>query len=1344
MKTKRILSALMSVVMVFIMFSVLTVLTVTEAPLTAKAATSTETAIFIGDTSGAVTNSIACAMIPLNITPASETWYELSFKCLMLKSGNSTVQSGEPTIGILGQSTNGNSKGKVVGTCPSWAIAYGSSATADRTRHPSFSSGIYKMRFKLPATSSETWLKSETPVSGKGARSFYLTVGNAAYRVSSNLAGENLGCSFIFSNAEIKQCTSETGSTTGSNLLPTWDDSSIDFNGTYFLRSDGGDSAKYDDAPVGAQANKWHVMNMPKYVKKITVPTNYNTASAYTTSGNFTKTAETNFVREYYTNSNYSDLKFAQLANSNGKGFEVIPADVNKKMVIIDANHEGEADVTGWQGSEHTPSLNRSANIFLPICYQQYGVNKYGATGSGNFIAKVSFTAKRLEGSGYPVLGRLTGSPAVRPTSASKAFPAGCYNIQDGSFYSSPSTSNYNLQDGSGNRLTYTYNATTGAFVGWIYVAKGYDGDYVTTCGTSEVITIGNSEHVDKEGKFDSTSFNSSFAISDIQVDLYQASWSGSNVIRGSLAVSDVAPHLYADTLDTTTRWVYQCKSSERYSQTWNDPILASQYSWGAEGCVGMVHTENLTACVKNGHTLTEHAATSTTRRYWSCASCSKNFADNKGIEQITDTSETENVVVLKGNGAGSESVVYPFKLNGFEGNQWFKFTCKVKCLGTETPVVSTLYNAFSGENKCETTISSSNDGDFAVWEQSYDAATGTLTAYIKGWIKAEIYKYVNNTYRYPYERMNAVSGNNCAIVIGNGRYSGNDHTDDNHLTTFAVGEPVLKKISSATTGGSSGLTDAKSKSVTGSNLVNSMTDKTIDLDSSYSTTWDASNNPLSAPAGKWYTIGSHTLVKKAAAPSGFFTDTQTPRMVKIACYQTGSSTVGFSTELFLESETTYQFDMDYRVFGGRTEPNLVFNDAVSDGSMEVVTPTTVPASTTNTHLCYRFTTRSNLRTTSGGNVMIQFGLKWGSCTTSSEYLANLTLRKVSNNSPTGKNLIPNGDFSFGTLGVIQHDTYTERLALFDGANIGFSNGDTQYGYKANELMAIPTNFFNGNAETPSDSTIALKVTPNANNQYLQFITQLDPSAYYRLSFKYNFVNTGTSDNSCTMPVIKRRTCLTTKAYDNSSGVTLTPTSRNSAGSSIITCDFQIPSNATADPVHDHSADGNTDIQIDFGTDASSKVFYITEIKLYKLTGSGGSITGNNLIANMNAILGSSHYTSVGLSSTGNTYNLTTSITDSNFSLGTLKRAQMARNYANGWMVSNSGLNVTLMKVPSNFFDAKTGSTRVSTIRHMILNDGVVTTDNYNPLYNPNGDGTKGDIKDLVHAKRVSVLNSVG
>ncbi|MBO4734440.1 MAG: InlB B-repeat-containing protein, partial [Clostridia bacterium] len=294
----------------------------------------------------------------------------------------------------------------------------------------------------------------------------------------------------------------------------------------------------------------------------------------------------------------------------------------------------------------------------------------------------------------------------------------------------------------------------------------------------------------------------------------------------------------------------YRTSGSDSSSNNDYDCIRAPQNLWSAEGCVGMVHAEDLTPCIKDCHALTHHAAAEGTREYWSC-SCGKNFAEPYAKTEITDLSATDQFIYI-GASTNPASAFIPLKLAGFEGNRWFKFTCKARLVGGESlPVVSTLYGVYNGSNQCETTTTASNDGDFAVFEYTYDPETYTLTAYIKAWIKNTI----NQDNRYPFERMNPISGANCALVIGNGRYIGNGYTDSSKDTSFAIAQPELYMLDC--TEGGAGLETAKEAEAIGENIIAPMTDKTIDLGAEYVATWTNANNPVAAPVNNWYRTGS-------------------------------------------------------------------------------------------------------------------------------------------------------------------------------------------------------------------------------------------------------------------------------------------------------------------------------------------------------------------------------------------------------------------------------------------------------------------------------------------------------
>ena len=1269
MKTKRLLSGVMSIVMIFTMFFAMTLVVNTTAPLTASAATTTEKAIFIGST----TKTVACAFIPLDITVDSDTWYELSFKCKTLKNGNSNTQADKPSIGILGQHDSSN---YYVETCPSWAGNYGSGgSTNDYNFHTSYSSGVYTMRFKLRSGSCN---QSVSKYSDWGNRTFYLTIGNAAFRnpTGNTIAFQNLGASFIFSDISLYLCESESGSTSGDSLIPQINDSNVDFGGTYFFRKD--NSADVD-GPISATANKWHVMAMPDHVKYVTVPSDYNTSSNYD-AANFSQTAETDYTREYYTNTNYTDLTFAKLANSDDAGYQVI-SDINKKMIVIDANHEGEADDRTTDG--YKPVYNRPANIFIPLSLGQYNINTYGVTTDTSYLARISMKAVRLEGDGYPVLGRIT----PRDTDHSQALGKMAKNLHLSGYYGAGSHEQYTGGD-------YSYNESTGEFVGWVRV-KGGDSTYKTKYGTSEIITIGNAEHVWAEGTFDTTEFNSSFAISDIKVDLY--SYTGSYTVD-SLLYEDVALPLYAETIDTSTPWAYQC-NGQSYSAHSRDVARASQTTWNAEGCVGMVHTMDLTACMDGNHTLAKTAATDTTREYYTCAACSKTFADPWGVEEITDLTAKKQMVVMAAAN-GTESIFHTVKLNGFENNQWFKFTCKVERSGEGVPVVSSLYAKYDGTNVCETTASNSNDGDFAFFESSYDPSTGILTGYMKAWIKNTI----NQSNRYPFERMNPVSGANCAIVIGNGRYIGDGYTEQTSDTSFTITEPELYKVDGATTGGTSGLEDAKTKSVTGDNLLAPITDKTVDFDSDYVATWTNANNPLAAPIGKWYKTGnkkSEITAQNIPEPP-----TQTePKMLKIAGFNSSSSAQAIINDTVLESSTTYQFDMDCRAFGGTYIPRIIVQDKIEGGSYTTVSGGDLDEAFNGYHYTLQFTTRANLA--SGNNFRLQIGLAWNARNMSSMYIANVQVRKVIDSTTFGENILKNGDFSYSSVGAVTADNVASQMLYWNG----LSNLTKHYDVR---IMAIPTGFFDSadTAITGRDD-IAIRID-NTDWTELQFKTELEADTYYRLSFNYREMHS--------MPDLEL----------SNSNVTATKISNNENGEYKMTYEIYANSSVT----RNSDKDPNTRFRFRFKEKANTRTLYINNVELYKLDGTGGNIVGVNLMGNLNAIYDDSVYSE-----------LVNDRDEIDVTINQDGEDAISRDLLNGWFGSKYTKagdpvfeNVKLVKVPAGFFNYMSRSQRIDLMQKVIL--GTEATDDFDPHYNPNGDDVWGDVKDYVHAKQAWVAEA--
>ncbi|MBR4761011.1 MAG: hypothetical protein IK086_00035, partial [Clostridia bacterium] len=384
MKTRKVLSAFMSLVMVFTMFAMLATVATVVAPITASAATSTEDAILIGRANDmpmqGSTKPMVNIMLPIgaksagsgysNFANDSEVYFKLQFKCKML-SGD------QPIVGML--RTNYQS-GDSTYSEHAWCFNNSVGASENHDSYPDTMSS-YDSSTGMFTAIVRAWY-NETNYYRNG-RWCYLTIGNAEHN-NTWYSARDLDAAFIMSQPTLYAYDISTGTTYGDNLAPAFNDSGCDFNGTYFLRKSG--AAEYDN-PYYASANKWHVDSSPALVNRIKVPSNYNTSSSYN-KANFTKHAASGTTREYYTNSNYSDLYFEAVKYSNGKGFKVI-SNLNKQMIIIEANHNGEADNRTTDG--YQPVYNRPANIFIPINFGQYSMNG-AATVDGNFLIKVSMT----------------------------------------------------------------------------------------------------------------------------------------------------------------------------------------------------------------------------------------------------------------------------------------------------------------------------------------------------------------------------------------------------------------------------------------------------------------------------------------------------------------------------------------------------------------------------------------------------------------------------------------------------------------------------------------------------------------------------------------------------------------------------------------------------------------------------------------------------------------------------------------------------------------------------------------------------------------------------------------
>ncbi|MBR4762083.1 MAG: hypothetical protein IK086_05555, partial [Clostridia bacterium] len=360
----------------------------------------TNTAIFIGKTNSSI---VANTFIPVDISSGDanlytgEVYFKLTFDCKMM-SGS------KPIVGVMRVNTDAAAADRSVFAEPSWC-----NNAADVTVENGVCTAYFKVVFNNRFNANDL-----------GWRSFYITVGNAEHS-GSGISEKDYGVSFIMSDAKLYTCDAEHNVTDTTNRLPALNEESVDFGGTYYVRSSG---CKEWDCPGGSSAMKWHIDSSAYLVKAITVPQEYNISSDYDAE-NFVMFAATETTREYYTNDKYEGVYFEKLANSDDKAFGIISSDLNKKFVFIDANHQGEEDSLTVDG--YKPTKNKVANVFLPLSIGQYTATSGKPAANKKILLKVTFKAARLEGDGPPVLGRVVGK--VGSTSGTSTWAWGLSTI---------------------------------------------------------------------------------------------------------------------------------------------------------------------------------------------------------------------------------------------------------------------------------------------------------------------------------------------------------------------------------------------------------------------------------------------------------------------------------------------------------------------------------------------------------------------------------------------------------------------------------------------------------------------------------------------------------------------------------------------------------------------------------------------------------------------------------------------------------------------------------------------------------------------------------------------------
>lgn len=1065
-----------------------------------------------------------------------------------------------------------------------------------------------------------------------------------------------------------------------------------------------GDNNDATNTPFNAQKHKWSKLTTdPDTIKFVTVADDYLTATH-----TYTQVYGTTTTREYYTCSDIPNKKFEKV----GTGcYNVIPNDIAKKTIIIGK------------------SINQvSCNLEIPLYIHKYfsgvnGSNKVFGESDGNCALKIEFKAKRLEGTGKPMLGYMypyqDNRYAHGATSQSRAY-------NDGDINNKRSGSDY---------IGSTYDPATGNFVGYICCEKGYYAE-TSTNGASAFVTIGNCEHDWNGGKeYDNSCFDSSFAISDIRFTVYET-----EDINGTVVGTDFVPEMTVGNYfikpstdevdDHSTQFCYQGADSGKGSGKVerNGRKTGSNYmpinTWCCDGAQYLMSVVDKTSCNSDGsHTLTHHNASVSgkTREYWSC-SCGKMYADEYASKEITNYYVTNKMIAVKASGSAPANAVFTLNQPNTPGVHYYKFTCDMRVFGDDVPTIGAVKGSWWGGNGAQSETSWVNNSEEANTDglySYYDADAHKYTAIVKADIPT------GSTYGVDY--FNALSGAYAGFTLGNGYHVGaNGYYDTKYFSSFIFANPEMYEI-----------TDVNDEdSTTGENLVAPITDATFISNMNYvgttkqqyntENTMYRPNNLLAVPSKTWAVDNSLAWVKALDIPvvegeeygtdnepgEAFFSGEDTKsRMVRISGALSNYNALNVQT--FLEANETYQFDIDYREFGSdarieletaalNSEYTKIYNKTNNKNVGVTETAANVPGA----HMSLQFTMPESVNNIHDGNFRLWLGHAVANGTnknTTSVYFANAKLRKVTNG-VLGDNLFMNGSFAFGKDGDIKDDA--NKTAQLFGWDAGYYNDKmiiTSCG--KHDLLNIPQGFFEGDIDidnvTESNGDIrAIRFDGRDWNELHQKV-ELKPSTTYRLSYRY-------------------------RATDDLIGLALQGSGTNNQivdlGTDTSTGYFIRQYNIItgADKTSYGDRDANTRFRFTYLPSSEGSQFTMTDLQLHELDGSG-NIVGMNMFGDLNPILNT---------------------TDYNYEKFAIKKsAEDAATVNDGhkWVATKDNTMAQIVKVNSHYFDYYSHAARMSYMVNAILGKGTgynPYNDTANVYYNPNGTGNAHDILDLVKVKK--------
>ncbi|MBQ6825480.1 MAG: acetylxylan esterase [Clostridia bacterium] len=450
-------------------------------------------------------------------------------------------------------------------------------------------------------------------------------------------------------------------------------------------------------------------------------------------------------------------------------------------------------------------------------------------------------------------------------------------------------------------------------------------------------------------------------------------------------------------------------------------------------------------------------------------------------------------------------------------------------------------------------------------------------------------------------------------------------------------------------------------------------------------------------------TVSTYKTNKLREIPEGLFDgslfNTDEPKMLRIG--GAGDSQEALSLEASLIAGKTYQFDLDYRAFGG-VDPYI--NIETSNlGSYSVLNSYETTVNNKNgAHYSIRFTMPGNA--SAGNNFRLTIGQKSPIKRNGTVYFANAGIYEVSSGNIVGENLFYNGDFSKSVGGkVVQgfSDIYFK----------GWNQKDVM-SYKDVTVMTIPDGFFESGKDYATEYAYKFK----GGDMYKpQFDFGFKPNKTYLFSYDYN------CDNDTTVNAY-------IQSHDNS--VKAQKISRVSDGK--YTATYKI-STSSYTKVYSEYTSANGNIRFALANNSYDNPFYISNIKIYELIGE--EIVGENLVGDLNPIYSDTYYTS--LENEGDSVAFELAKNDSGAVAQTV-------NLGHGWYGNlnyqsvNNGVYSYLVKVNEDFFNFYSDSEKLIMIRKLLLgvnNEYNPYADNLNLVYDPDENGDT-DIIDLIRIKK--------